>query len=209
MPTPRRTQQERRAATRAALLVAATDAFGRDGYVGTSLDDVAAEAGVTKGAIYSNFDGKIDLFIAVVEEIDAAWLSVLAEVIKETADDLPMMISRISDSLRDGLAPRDETSLITQEARGLAARDADARARLATSQRDMLTKVEGVIATLTDLAGTTPTVPVADLAAIVIATATGLSDLAMVDPEAGHRARIAMLPAIMGTFLGGNGVIAG
>jgi AcrR family transcriptional regulator len=62
---PRRTQQERREATIAALLVAARDRFADDGYVATSLDAIASDAGVTKGALYHHFDGKEELFAAV------------------------------------------------------------------------------------------------------------------------------------------------
>ena len=62
---PRRTQRERREATIAALLVAARDRFAADGYAATSLDAIATEAGVTKGALYHHFDGKEELFAAV------------------------------------------------------------------------------------------------------------------------------------------------
>ena len=62
---PRRTQRERRETTIAALLVAARDRFARDGYAATSLDAIASDAGVTKGALYHHFDGKEELFAAV------------------------------------------------------------------------------------------------------------------------------------------------
>lgn len=61
----RRTQAERTEATTAALVDAARELFARDGYEATSLDAVAARAGVTKGAVYHHFDGKRQLFEAV------------------------------------------------------------------------------------------------------------------------------------------------
>jgi AcrR family transcriptional regulator len=61
----RRTQAERTEATTAALVDAARELFARDGYDATSLDAVAARAGVTKGAVYHHFDGKRQLFEAV------------------------------------------------------------------------------------------------------------------------------------------------
>jgi AcrR family transcriptional regulator len=61
----RRTQAERTEATTAALVDAARELFARDGYDATSLDAVAAHAGVTKGAVYHHFDGKRQLFEAV------------------------------------------------------------------------------------------------------------------------------------------------
>jgi AcrR family transcriptional regulator len=66
--TPRRNRAEARAATRRDLLRAANRLFLRDGFVATSLADIAAEAGVTKGAVYSNFQSKEDLFLAVLQE---------------------------------------------------------------------------------------------------------------------------------------------
>lgn len=56
------------AATRAALLEAATSLFASRGYPGTSLEDVAAAAQVTRGAVYHHFAGKQALFEAVVEQ---------------------------------------------------------------------------------------------------------------------------------------------
>lgn len=56
--------------TRAKLLKAARLAFQRDGFAHASLDDIAASAGLTRGAIYHHFGDKIGLFRAVVEEID-------------------------------------------------------------------------------------------------------------------------------------------
>jgi AcrR family transcriptional regulator len=56
-------------ATRLALLTAAREMFGETGYAATSLDDVAARAGVTKGALYYHFGGKADLFQEVYEQV--------------------------------------------------------------------------------------------------------------------------------------------
>lgn len=68
---PRRTQAERTEATVAALVVAARELFATNGYEGTSLDAVAAQAQVTKGAVYHHFTGKRQLFEAVfTREID-------------------------------------------------------------------------------------------------------------------------------------------
>jgi AcrR family transcriptional regulator len=61
----RRTQAERTEATTSALVDAARELFARDGYEATSLDAVAAKAGVTKGAVYHHFEGKRQLFEAV------------------------------------------------------------------------------------------------------------------------------------------------
>src|SRR6266568_7106345 len=70
---PRRLRRdERRQLTRAQLLDAAERVFAREGLRGASVEAIAAEAGFSHGAIYSNFKGKEDLFLVLVEErIDA------------------------------------------------------------------------------------------------------------------------------------------
>src|SRR4051795_9854827 len=54
--------------TREKLLDAAAEVFAEKGYANTSMDDVAAAAGMTKGALYWNFDGKESLFHTLLEE---------------------------------------------------------------------------------------------------------------------------------------------
>ena len=61
------TRADRRTKTRAELIAVAERRFSADGYHATSLDAVADEAGFTKGAVYSNFSSKEDLFFAVYE----------------------------------------------------------------------------------------------------------------------------------------------
>ena len=61
------TREERRAATRTELLDAAARVFARRGFHNASVNDVAAEAGYTSGAVYSNFRNKDELFVAAFE----------------------------------------------------------------------------------------------------------------------------------------------
>src|SRR3954454_21935814 len=66
----RMTREERKAQTRSDLLRAASRLFVRNGFVATSLSDIAEEAALTKGAVYSNFDSKEELFLALLQETD-------------------------------------------------------------------------------------------------------------------------------------------
>jgi AcrR family transcriptional regulator len=66
----RRTQEERRAATRRALLGAARELFAEGGYHATAAGEVVGLAGLTRGAMYHHFEDKRDLFRAVVEEVE-------------------------------------------------------------------------------------------------------------------------------------------
>ncbi len=62
-----RTQAERTEATRAKLIAAGRRLFGDAGFAATSIEDLAREADVTRGALYHHFPGKEALFTAVFE----------------------------------------------------------------------------------------------------------------------------------------------
>jgi len=60
-----------RAQRREQILAAATEAFARGGFAATSLDDIAAEAGITRVILYRHFDSKTDLYQAVLDRMCA------------------------------------------------------------------------------------------------------------------------------------------
>lgn len=63
-----RTREEKQARTRAALLEAAGRVFVERGFLGASVEVIAAEAGYTRGAFYSNFSTKEELFAELLQE---------------------------------------------------------------------------------------------------------------------------------------------
>lgn len=69
----RRTQAERRSRSRAALLESAARGLSRYGYGNLTLEQVAADAGYTRGALYHQFTGKEDLALAVVMWVASTW----------------------------------------------------------------------------------------------------------------------------------------
>ena len=66
----RRTQSERRARTRAALIAAGRELFTERGFTGAGREEIVERAGLTRGALYHHFASKDDLFAAVYEEIE-------------------------------------------------------------------------------------------------------------------------------------------
>jgi AcrR family transcriptional regulator len=60
-----------RAQRREQILATATEAFARSGFAATSLDDIAAHAGVTRVILYRHFDSKTDLYLAVLDRMCA------------------------------------------------------------------------------------------------------------------------------------------
>jgi AcrR family transcriptional regulator len=61
-----KTQAERAAESRARLIEAAEKIFARDGFQAAKLEEIASEAGYTRGAFYANFESKEELFIALI-----------------------------------------------------------------------------------------------------------------------------------------------
>lgn len=69
VPATRVTRKQSQEQTRAALLRAAAELFAANGVEGTSLEAIARHAGLTQGAIYSNFSGKADIWWAIAGEM--------------------------------------------------------------------------------------------------------------------------------------------
>lgn len=72
--------------TRALLLATARKVFTERGYADTSMDDLTAQAGLTRGALYHHFGDKKGLLAAVVQQIDAE-MDVRLQAISDNADD--------------------------------------------------------------------------------------------------------------------------
>ncbi|MDQ3739629.1 MAG: TetR/AcrR family transcriptional regulator [Actinomycetota bacterium] len=96
----RLSREERRARTRDELLEAATRVFAAKGFHRATVDDVAADAGYTTGAVYSNFAGKEDLFLSAFEHQIARHSREVAEAVGErgTRGAAEQWMSFLSDS---------------------------------------------------------------------------------------------------------------
>lgn len=84
--TPTRSNADRTAATRAALIDAAEELFGEQGYGAVSIDTIVARAGVTRGALYHHFEDKRDLFRAVFEKAEEEVIPRVLELVGPTED---------------------------------------------------------------------------------------------------------------------------
>lgn len=74
------------AETREKLIAAARRAFAEHGYAAASMDNLTAEVGLTRGALYHNFGDKRGLFAAVVDQIDTEMATYAKEVGSKTGD---------------------------------------------------------------------------------------------------------------------------
>jgi AcrR family transcriptional regulator len=97
---------EQVAQTRAALVVAGRRLFGRAGFAGTSVEDLAHEARVTTGALYHHFATKTMLFEAVFEEAHAEMMAASSRA-GEGASSAAEFLARGFESFLDGVLQRD------------------------------------------------------------------------------------------------------
>jgi AcrR family transcriptional regulator len=103
----RLTRAERRERTREELIAAADARFTARGFHATSVDEIALEAGYTKGAVYSNFESKEDLFFAVYERRAARVVAEYERTIREagTVEGIERLIAQTAqrrNSKEDG-----------------------------------------------------------------------------------------------------------
>jgi AcrR family transcriptional regulator len=82
----RPTQAERSARSRSALLESAARGLSRYGYGNLKLEEVAREAGYTRGALYHQFEDKEDLALAVIEWVDDNWRREVGDPAKDEPD---------------------------------------------------------------------------------------------------------------------------
>lgn len=85
-----RTQAERRAATRAALIGAARPLFASRGYAAVGTEEIVRAAGVTRGALYHHFAGKQGLFREVFEVVEQELLAAIGAAIEVAAPTSPL-----------------------------------------------------------------------------------------------------------------------
>ncbi len=179
--TRRLTRDEQRARTRAHLLEAAATVFARNGYHGTSVDMVAEAAGYTKGAVYSNFESKEALFLALLEERVQDTIGSIQTVMEESA---PEDRAEAFGRRRDEIASWEpEWFLLEAEFELYAARNPAVRDRVSTRQRETLDVVQSTVQQFIDDLELTPAYPVDQIARLIVAAGDGISLMALNNPD--------------------------
>ncbi|WP_136708521.1 TetR/AcrR family transcriptional regulator [Agromyces sp. H66] len=99
------TKLEQRERTRAALLEIALRRFAADGYAGVALEQLVAEAGLTRGALYHHFGSKEGLFRAAVEHAQRGVAAAVERAAAVEADPLASFLAGCRAFLEASLAP--------------------------------------------------------------------------------------------------------
>ena len=174
-------RQERKSQTRERLIDAAAVVFAQRGFEAASLDEVAAAAGYTKGAVYSNFASKTDLFIALIErriEVQSA-----EHARRFEGQDLEEM-ARGLDGQPDQETDSDKQWVVLAIEFWLhAMRDERARLLMAEQyERARMASAE-LIVSVYEKAGQQPPLAPRDMAIVIEALGAGLAFQAALDPE--------------------------
>jgi AcrR family transcriptional regulator len=162
-------RRDRAAANRAALLAAARKVFLAAGYHGATVDAVAGEAGFTIGAVYSQFGGKAELFLALLEQRIEERIEQIRSVLDGSgpAAELTAVARQWAGVLRTDL----DWTLLVIEFRVHAARDPALAARFAELHGRLLRAVAGFMTRSLGVPAGTPEVE--DLARLLLAVGPG------------------------------------
>jgi AcrR family transcriptional regulator len=185
-PSPasgRLTREQSKANTRERLLAAARSAFAENGFHGASVEEIATRAGFSTGALYSNFGGKEDLFLVLMErEIEEH-----AREIAEAVATRPSVSERATGGARRWMMMIErepELLLLFMEFWAYGVREPAVRPKVAerfAQMRRLLTRLieDGVREFELELA-----LPAEQLAIAVDALADGIARQRLADPEA-------------------------
>jgi AcrR family transcriptional regulator len=164
------------------LLAAALRVFARRGYRDASVDDIAAEAGYSKGAVYWHFAGKDELLVALLDErIDAPMREMVA--LLASAPPERDMSEEATRAFARKLAEQRDALLLEREYWSLAIRDPDLRARYVERQRRLREDMAaGLVARARHLGTPTLAMPAEDVARVVLAVIGGLTIDELAEP---------------------------
>jgi len=172
-----------RGTSREQLLEAAATVFAERGYNGASMEAIATEAGVTKGALYWNFESKADLFFSLLEEHVDQRVRVLVKTAETIAGEetVTPLVSREVSSLAD---EERQIHLLTHEYWSLAARDPELGARYAERQKALRELISRALVAHHEATSVALTHDPLELATAVLALALGLGMDRIIDPDA-------------------------
>jgi AcrR family transcriptional regulator len=184
METARMTREQSKAHTRERLLDAARSVFARGGFHGASVEEIASEAGFSTGALYSNFDGKEDLFLALMEREIAAHAREIADAVGSARASVDERAKGGARQWMTMIEREPQLLLLFMEFWAYGVRDARVRPKVAArfaQVRELLTRLiaDGVREFDLELA-----LPAEQLAVAIDALADGIARQKLADPGA-------------------------
>jgi len=177
------TRKQRQELTREELVAAAARVFARRGYDKATVEEIAGEAGFTTGAVYSNFDGKEELFLAIADRQVEARVAEI-EAVADAAEGKGDAGVEAADQFRAFLEADPDWPLLFYEFWSLSVRNPELQGELA-KRRDAIR--DALAATLERVAaerGFELRFPAPALATAIAASLNGLAFERAADPNA-------------------------
>ncbi len=176
----RLTRAESQARTRQKLLATSKACFLRDGYAATSLEGIAEAAGYSKGAVYSNFESKDELCLAVLDVVRAEHASQLVVAVAglRTLDE---QIAAFEAWAERHIGDRAWTSLEVEFAVH-ASRDRALSRKLARREESIRAVVVRLVTALMEEHGLDAGMPAEDVAVALLSVGIGLGVQRALDP---------------------------
>ena len=184
--TERWTRERRMEQTRTVLLDAAEQVFADRGYAG-SLEDIAEAAGYTRGAIYAQFGGKDELFLAVIERHRQRFLDGFADVMDS--------FDRFGDI---GATDARQAAALNYEFTLFLMRNPAARERVAAQRRETVRSLAEYITKGIARLGGSLKIPAEPLARVLLATNDGVTLASHLDGEDLYRTFLQLVMSSVG-----------
>jgi AcrR family transcriptional regulator len=181
MKRQRLTREQSKDQTRQRLLDAAQAIFMKKGFVAASVEDIAEAAGYTRGAFYSNFSSKTELFLELLRRDHAEMQAALESIFEDgaTRETMEAQVLEYYSNL-----PRDDKCfLLWMEAKLLAARDARFRVKFNAFMLEKLERTSEYIRAFSARAGTPLLLPAETLAMGLMGLCEGVQFLHTIDPQ--------------------------
>jgi AcrR family transcriptional regulator len=179
----RLTREQSKANTRERLLAAARTVFASSGFHGSSVEEIASRAGFSTGALYSNFDGKEDLFLVLMEREITEHAREIAHAVSARAS----VAERASGGARQWMTMIErepELLLLFMEFWAYGVREAQVRPKIAERFAQVRTMLTRLIADSAREFELELTVPASELAIAIDALADGIARQKLTDPSA-------------------------
>ncbi|WDZ97255.1 TetR/AcrR family transcriptional regulator [Herbaspirillum sp. WKF16] len=174
MTRQRLSREQSREQTRERLLDSAHAVFMQKGFPLASVEDISAAAGYSRGAFYSNFDDKTQLFFELLrregESIDQEFHRMLSGPVSD-----PVALREEVAAQYSQLYQGDKCSLLWMEARIVALRDEKFRVELNRFLEERYLQIAGFVEAYSRLTGTAPAAPPREIAIGLMALCEGVS----------------------------------
>ena len=180
---PRLTRKEKQAHTRSSLMKSATKLFCRHGMDRASIDDVAEDAGYTKGAFYANFKSKEELFLAMLDEHFEQHVEELERAFADSEESPPEQARHAAADFARSLHADPERSRLFQEFYAYAIRDDDFRQELITRFATLRAQFERIYQRRADEYGLSLDIPMDRIVRMVMAMADGFALWQLLEPD--------------------------